>query len=170
MTAKALTPFCVDEMESFHTTLTTSIGGNVCHAGCTSDDLKKKKFTCPRNICHTWLAGIKAQSATRQFSLENTTVRLWPVEPWQIAKCYMGPGQDATNSDPLQTDPGGKLQLIINCKRFHPPQSYLTPFIYINVNKVKEVITGFDTEVFICHIDLILVWFLAVHVLSNMSM
>ena len=145
MTAKALTPFCVDEMVSFHTTLTTNIGGNVCHPGCTSDDLKKKNFKCPHNICHKWLADIKAESATPQFSLNNTTVRLWPVKPWQIAKCYMGPGQDATNSDPLQTDPIGKLQLIINCKIFHPKP----PFIYIDVDKVKEVITIFDTQVFL---------------------
>ena len=149
LTDKALTPFCVDEIVSFHNTLKTSIGGSVCHFGCTSDDLKKKGFSCPNNICHKWLAGIEAEKATPQFSLDNTTVSLWPVEPWQIAKCYMASGQDAGNSDPHKTDLGDKLQLIINCKRFHPPQPYLTPFIYIGVDKMNEVIAGFYTKVFL---------------------
>ncbi|KAI0238313.1 hypothetical protein LSAT2_011015 [Lamellibrachia satsuma] len=49
-----------------------------------------------------------------------------------IAQYYMGPGQNATNTSPSQTDPGGKLQLAINCKQFHP---------FINIDKIKAVRT-----------------------------
>jgi len=140
LTAKALTPFCVDEMVSLHNSLKTRFGGNVC-ARCTSDDLKKTGFTCPNNICHNWLAGIKAESATSQFCWKNTTVSLWPQHPWQIAQCLMGAGQDPSNTNPNKTDPGGKLHLVINCGRFHPPPVVLLPSRnYIDIEKVKEVI------------------------------
>ncbi|KAI0207310.1 hypothetical protein LSAT2_008034 [Lamellibrachia satsuma] len=134
LTTKAMTPFCVDVIQSFHTSLKTSIGSSVCSAGCTNEDIKKKKkkFTCGSNVCDKWLAGIEAQQATRQYLVDNTTVALWPVHPWQIAQYYMGPGQNATNTSPSQTDPGGKLQLAINCKQFHP---------FINIDKIKAVRT-----------------------------
>ena len=132
LTTKAMTPFCVNVIQSFHTSLKTSIGSSVCTAGCTNADIKKKKkkFTCRSNVCDKWLAVIEAERATGQYSVDNTTVALWPVNPWQIAQYYMGPGQDATNTSPSQTDPGGKLQLAINCKRFHP---------LINIDKIKVV-------------------------------
>ena len=116
---------------SFENSLITKHGSNVCSTGCTSKDLKKKNFTCPSKVCDKWLADIKAQSATSQFSLENTTASLWPGNPWQIAQYYMGPGQDSANIDPSKTDPGGVLQLTINCKLFHP---------LIDIDKVKKVI------------------------------
>ena len=140
LTAKALTPFCEDEMVSFHTSLTTKHGSHVCSAGCTSKDLKKRTFACRSNVCHKWLADIKAESATSQFSLDNTTVSLWPVHPWQVAQYYMGPGQDPANKAPSKTDPGGVLQLIINCRLFHP---------LIDIDKVKKVISRFIMQVFI---------------------
>ncbi|KAI0219788.1 NACHT, LRR and PYD domains-containing protein 1b allele 2 [Lamellibrachia satsuma] len=132
LTTKAMTPFCEDVIGSFHTSLKTSIGSSVCSAGCTNVDIKKKKkkFTCRSNVCDKWLAAIEAQQATRQYSVDNTTVALWPVHPWQIAQYYMGPGQGATNTSPSQTDPGGILQLAVNCQKFHP---------LINTTKVKEV-------------------------------
>ena len=130
LTAKALMPFCIDEMQSFKKKLDKNHGSNVCSAGCTSNDLKKKSFTCPSNVCNKWLAEIKAQSATSQFSLDNTTVSLWPVHHWQVAQCFMGPGQDPGNKDPHNTGPGGILQLTINCKLFQP---------LINIGKVEKV-------------------------------
>ena len=150
LTANALTPFCDDEMVSLHNSLKTRIGGNVCHAGCIADDLKRKGFICPSNVCHHWLAGIKRESATSQFCWKNTTVSMWPEHPWQIAQCLMGLGQDPANKDPKKTDPGGKLHLIINCGRFHPPQPYHPPPIYIDIAKVEKVIAGCVTEVFLC--------------------
>ena len=133
LTTKAMTPFCVDVIQSFHTSLKTSIGSSVCSAGCTNADIKmmkKKKFTCGSNVCDKWLAAIEAQQATRQYSVHNTTVALWPVHPWQIAQYYMGPGQDATNTSPTQTDPGGILQVTVNCQKFQS---------LISTTKVKEV-------------------------------
>ena len=133
LTTKAMIPFCEDVIGSFHTSLKTSIGSSVCSAGCTNVDIKmmkKKKFTCGSNVCDKWLAAVEAQQASRQCSLDNTTVALWPVHPWQIAQYYMGPGQGVTNTSPTQTDPGGILQLAINCKKFRP---------FINTTKVKEV-------------------------------
>ena len=89
LTAKALSPFCRYEMVAFHNDLKTKIGSHVCSAGCTSEDIKKqrqnkkkKAFTCTSGICDMWLADIEAQRATAQFSLDNTTVSLWPVHPW----------------------------------------------------------------------------------------
>ena len=132
LTTKAMTPFCVDVIQSFHTSLKTRIGSSVCGTGCTNEDIKKKKkkFTCGSNVCDKWLAAIKAQLATGEYSLDNTTVALWPVHPWQIAQYYMGPGQDATNTVPSNTDPSGMLQLVINCKQFHQ---------LINIDKIKAV-------------------------------
>ena len=130
LTTKAMTPFCKDEIESFHNSLTTSIGSNVCHAGCITAGIKKKKITCGSNVCDKWLAAIVPELATRQYSWDNTTVAQWPVDPWQIGKIFMGPGQDATNTNPFQTDPAGILQLTINCRKFHQ---------LINTDKVKKV-------------------------------
>ena len=128
LTIKAMAPFCVDVMESFHTSLKTSIGSSVCSAGCTNEDIKKENFTCGSNVCDKWLAAIEAQ-ATGEYSVDNTTVALWPVDPWSVAQYYMGPGHE-TNTNQFQTNPSGMLQLVINCKQFHP---------LINIDKVKEV-------------------------------
>ena len=151
LTASALSPFCQYEMVAFHNDLKTKIGSHVCSAGCTSEYIKKRKqkkktFTCTSGICDIWLADIEAQRATSQFSLDNTTVSLWPVHPWQVAQYYMGPGQDPANVNPRSTDPGGVLQLTINCKRFHP---------LIDIDKAKKVIARFIMQVFI----VIKVWF-----------
>ena len=144
LTTKALTPFCKDEMVSLHTSLKTSIGSSVTCPGCTIDDLKKRNFTCPNNVCHQWFAGIKAQSAEQKFCWKNSKVSWWPDHPWQIAQCHMGLGRDDGNTNPLQTDPEGILQLIINCKHFHS---------LIDIDKVKEVIT----RGFFCHKTVIFV-------------
>ena len=157
LTDKALAPFCFDKMVSFHNSLKTSIGGNTCSVGCTSDDLKKKRFTCPDNICHNWLAGIIAQSEPSRLYWKNSTVSLWPVHPWQIAQCYMSRGQNPANKDPSMSDLGGILQLIINCKRFHQPE-----LDTIDIDKVKKVIAQFVIEEFLCHKSVLLVSPLAV--------
>ena len=119
LTTKAITPFCKDVIESFHKSLKTSIGSNVCGTGCTNADIKKMKITCRSNVCDKWLSAIVPELATSQYSWRNTTVSQWPVAPWQVANIFMGPGQDPTNTNPFKTDPAEILQLAINCKQFH---------------------------------------------------
>ena len=130
LTTKAMTPFCKDVIESFHNSLKTSIGSTVCSTGCTNADIKKNKISCRSNVCDRWLSAIVPELATSQYSWRNTTVDQWPVAAWQVGKIFMGPGQDAANTNPPKTDPAGILQLVINCLQFHP---------LINVDKVKKV-------------------------------
>ena len=132
LTAEAMTPLCKDRLTSYHNLLKKY---GVCSSGCTNQDIKDKKHC---RVCINWLADIKGQKVTKQFSLKNTTATLWPQHPWQIAQCYMAEGQDDANTDPHKTDPGGILQLVINCDlfRWHPP---LIPSLFIDRDNVKKV-------------------------------
>ena len=123
--ARGLTPFCETVIRELHETLKSEHGKTQCSAGCTAKRICKKhgikhwSISCLDNICNKWLDGIVPELATSQYTWRNSIVHDWPAEPWQLAKVFMGEGQDLSNIDPDQTDALGLLQLMINCKKFH---------------------------------------------------
>ena len=120
---EGLAPFCKDVIEKFHNTLKEKLGNKTCNAGCVAKDIRLKKkswsVSCGNNVCNKWLEAIAPQLHTHQCGWENRIVNEWPKECWQIAKVFMGPGQDRSNVDPHKTDALGLLQLMISCTEFH---------------------------------------------------
>ena len=120
--AEGLIDFCTDVIDNFHKSLKQQHG--VCPSPSTPKGIKydKKKKCCEVNcacgICDRWFQSVKQEKATAQFSWKNTNLQDWSLHPWQLAKVFMGPGQDPTSYDPADTDPAGFLQLILNCKLF----------------------------------------------------
>ena len=119
---EGLIDFCTDVIDNFHKSLKQQYG--MCHSPCTPKDIKydkKKKcweVTCACGICDRWFQSVKQEKATAQFCWNNTNLQDWSLHPWQLAKVFMGQGKDPTSHDPVDTDPAGFLQLILNCKRF----------------------------------------------------
>ena len=73
---------------------------------------------CPNDICNKWLDGIIARLFGRPYLWKNSKVEMWPTQSWQLAKIFMGPGQQPSTYNPAKTDALGLLQLIQNCKLF----------------------------------------------------
>jgi len=57
---------------------------------------------------------------------------MWETNYWEIAKVFMGPGQDTTTA-PSVTDPKGLLQLVINCMLFSNCVSRMESFKTVSV-------------------------------------
>lgn len=123
--AEGLAPFCKTVMDEFQKTVMTvkSIEGKSCDAGC---EVERKRtngtyylvINCPNDICNKWLEGIHPEIVTRQYCFKNTKESEWPTKSWQLAKIFMGGGQDKSNVDPHNTDAAALLQLMINCRKF----------------------------------------------------
>ena len=45
----------------------------------------------------------------------NADIRLWPTDPWEMAKVYMNPNQKANQTSPQETDLSGILNFLANC-------------------------------------------------------
>ena len=73
---------------------------------------------CRDGICNKWLDGIIAELCGEPCSWKNTNVKMWPTHHWQLAKIFMGPGQQPLSSESAKTDALGLLQLIKHCKLF----------------------------------------------------
>ncbi|KAI0225165.1 hypothetical protein LSAT2_023924, partial [Lamellibrachia satsuma] len=120
--AEGLTDFCTDVIDNFHKSLKQLHG--VCTSPSTAKNIvydKKKKcwtVTCACGVCDRWFQSVKLEKAAAQFCWNNTNLQDWSLRPWQLAKVFMGQGQDPTSHDPVDTDPAGFLQLILNCKQF----------------------------------------------------
>ena len=106
--------------------LKDNLGDKTCGAGCDSKDICIKTKLCPDK----WMAAIVPEIHTPQRTWKNSITNEWPSEPWQLAKIFMGPGQDPLNVDPQKTDALGLLQLMINCRKFHS---------LLDTDKAKEV-------------------------------
>ena len=125
-TISVLRKFCDAEMQILHQTLVglPQCGGTACTGPCTYADTKYVKghwtISCATNICDKWLTEIDAlrsQNNTR-LTMINADIRQWPREPWQVAKVFMGTGQDQSSVTSSDTDASGILQLLANCKHF----------------------------------------------------
>ena len=138
LVADGLRPFCERVIREFHDSLKENLGDKQCTAKCHAKDIKVRTsdddddhvehdtgtkarwyIDCPDGICNKWLDGIYAGLCEGdQYSWKNTKVKMWPKQPWQLAKIFMGRGQQPSSYNPDKTDVLGLLQLIINCKLF----------------------------------------------------
>ena len=151
--AEGLTDFCTDVIDNFHSSLSTQHG--VCTSPSTPKNIVRDRtnrcwtVTCPCGVCDSWLRSIEQEKATAQFSWKNTNVQDWSLNPWQLAKVFMGPGQDPTSHDPADTDPAGFLQLILNCKLFAglvdatKVQAVSLQFLFTKLDFPKKYLYGF---------------------------
>ena len=64
--------------------------------------------------------------------MNNVKVEMWETNYWELAKVFMGPGQDTTTA-PSVTDPKGLLQLVINCKLLSNCVSRMESFKNVSV-------------------------------------
>ena len=64
---------------------------------------------------------------------KNTDVARCEADPWEIAKVYMGRGDDESRTSAATTDPVGLLQLVLNCRLFDDYVSDRQSFV-----KVRE--------------------------------
>ena len=78
----------------------------------------RRYIHCTDGICDKWLDGIYDGLCGEPYIWNNTDVKMWPKQPWQLAKIFMGKGQQPSSHDPAKTDSLGLLQLIKNCKLF----------------------------------------------------
>ena len=122
-----LRPFCERVIREFHDSLKENLGDKQCTAKCHAKDIKVRRsdgtkarwyINCPDGICNKWLDGIYAGLCGHPYSWNNTKVEMWPKQPWQLAKIFMGPQQQSSSYNPDETDVLGLLQLIKNCKLF----------------------------------------------------
>ena len=126
LTVGVLRHFCDVEMKILHGQLVTKCGGNTqCSGSCSSKDVKKIRgqltvVNCPTCVCSTWLAEIEKERMSNNIRLTypNAVILDWPQHHWQVAKVFMGWGQDASSVKSSDTDASGILALIRNCKHF----------------------------------------------------
>ena len=133
VTAEGLTDLAVQVMTNFHRTLQGQHGTAVCpRPGRKRISRIRGRWTinCPCGVCDPWMTSIANEFATNQFCWDNADADLWPVDAWQVAKVYMSGGKATSCNTPLDTDPAGILQLMINCGKFQP---------LLDVQKVKKV-------------------------------
>ena len=104
----------------------SDVGTNEATAEGTADDHEEHDtdtkaswyIECPNDICNKWFDVINAELCGEPYSWKNTNVKMWPTQSWQLAKIFLGPGQQPS-TPPSKTDALGLLQLIKNCKLFH---------------------------------------------------
>ena len=126
LTVKVLHRFCDVEMKILHAQLVTRCRGNTqCSGSCSAKDVKKIQGQltvdkCPTTVCSTWLAEIEQMRTSNKTRLTypNADILQWPQHYWQVAKVFMGHGQDASSVKSSDTDASGILMLIQNCKHF----------------------------------------------------
>lgn len=87
-----------------------SVGG-VCSAA--RIDLKRKAIICCAN-CNEFLVETK-RHCSGTLNLNNFDIKDLHNQPWQLAKLFMNPGQDVTNTIPGQTDLSGILNFLDHC-------------------------------------------------------
>ena len=50
---------------------------------------------------------------------KNIDVARCQADPWEIAKLFMGRGDDESRTSAATTDPSGLFQLVLNCQLFN---------------------------------------------------
>ena len=120
MTIDVLSHFCDTEMKKLHQTLVGRCGGaTTCTSSqCTFDARGRLVHGCP--VCTQWWTEIQANRKGTNTKLipKNADFRQWPLQHWQVAKVYMGVGQDPSSVNAADTDASGVIQLMANCKHF----------------------------------------------------
>ena len=123
-TIDVLRNFCNVEMSTFHQFLMGRCGSTLCSGTCSSSDARFVRgswtINCPNNVCSKWLTEIAAWRTlpSTKLTTHNADIRQWPQQPWQVAKMYMGRGQDQLSINSSDIDASGVMQLLTNCKHF----------------------------------------------------
>lgn len=88
---------------------------------------KQWELRCSCNCCQGFLDELSNYRSTSlganknqcftftQRNFENSDLRDWPTEPWQLAKVFMNQGQKSTDKEPKDTDLSGILNFIDHC-------------------------------------------------------
>ena len=123
-TVDVLRKFCDIEMKKLHQVLVVRCGGTAPTGTCSCSDAKYGRgqwsINCPTGVCSKWLteiAAMRTQPSTR-LTMNNADICQWPLQHWQVAKVYMGSGQDRSSVKSSDTDGSGLIQLVNNCKHF----------------------------------------------------
>ena len=123
-TVGVLRTFCDVEVKKLHQLLVNQCGGTPCNGPCSSSHVqfvaRQWTINCPTNVCSNWLSAIAARRtrSNTRLAMSNVDIRQWQLQPWQVAKTYMGTGQDQSSTNSSDTDASGIIQLITNCKHF----------------------------------------------------
>lgn len=119
-----LGPFSKHIISEFQSEMLTNhnIGRKECKRNtCTAKNVKKGKLQCS-DICSKLLVDIlnahKSCKSPQNVYWDNSEIRKWPVDAWEIAKVYMGRGQKGDNNGPQKSDSAAILQLLTNCRRY----------------------------------------------------
>ena len=125
-TVDVLRKFCDKEMKKLHQALVVRCGGttptDTCSCSCSNAKYVGEQWSinCPTGVCSNWLteiAAMRTQPSTR-LTMNNADICQWPLQHWQVAKVYMGSGQDRSSVKSSDTDGSGLIQLVNNCKHF----------------------------------------------------
>ena len=120
LTIEVLRQFCDREMKTFHQSLLVRCrGATTCSSSlCIFDARGRLLYGCP--VCKRWWTEIQANRTltTTKLMPINADFRQWPVQHWQVAKVFMGAGQDPSSVNAASTDPSGVIALMRNCKHF----------------------------------------------------
>ena len=124
LTVDVLRKFCDIEMKKLHQVLVRLCGGTPCPGPCSCSDAKctggQWSINCPNTVCSKWLNEIalrRAQPSTR-LTMGKADIQQRPLQHWQVAKVYMGKGQDQSSVKSSDTDGSGLIQLVRNCNHF----------------------------------------------------
>lgn len=110
-------------MRDFHSWLVGKHSGEKC-TRCTNESIVKAgdtwSISCPR--CQGWMQDILEHADYKELHWNNSYIRLWPVNHWEVAKLYME-RQRRGNSSPASSDVAALLTLMMNCKVFRKQEN-----------------------------------------------
>ena len=125
LTMTVLRSFCDAEMKKLHLQLVGQCGRTQCTGSCSARDVREVRRmwtipSCPTGECSKWLAAIVQERthSTTRLTVANSEILQWPLQYWQVAKVFMGWGQDPSSVTASDTDASGLLGLIRNCRHF----------------------------------------------------
>lgn len=127
---KGLLTFCLEEITNFHSRITSKLPLGPC-SKCDLCDvipyMRKNHKCCPETcqcppnpctlgICDKLRVKIEKYHRNRPAQWENTNIKAWRSDPFEIAKCYMTPGHKQATTETV--DLGAILYLMLNCLKF----------------------------------------------------
>ena len=148
---EGLTKFARTRSQRAHTHVKTALKNNtsvnnLCQHANIQFDRRLKKWSlgcCPD--CQVYVEELEnlmiPPFTFKQSNWNNTDVKKWPNEPWEMMKVFMNPGQTAAQKDPSESDLSAILNFIKHCKIPHVDifdQSNLTKVGYFIGNKIRE--------------------------------
>ena len=109
--------------KKFHHDLKLMLGGSAC-TSCSPRDMIKDthgwRWYMKCWVCDAWLKQIVSNHGSQplpNIHRDNTNPQLWPTDPWEVLKCYMGYGCQGIHSA-KDADTQNLLTLFKNCPQF----------------------------------------------------